>query len=756
MKIMMAKSAGFCHGVSRAVRLCETTVAERGNCVTLGEIIHNKSVVSVLRQKGVRVAESLADIKKGDTVLIRAHGASKSELDDLEALGVDVVNATCPDVSRIHQIAVEESGRGKLIIIIGERQHPEVRALEGWCGQSMVFETPEQLNDWLNRSHGNRELPISVVFQTTGTKFLFDSCFEIVKKQCTNYKIFDTICNVTFRRQQEAAELSKMADAMVVIGGRNSANSLRLAEICKNFCNRVFFIETSDELDMSEFNESDIVGITAGASTPEWLIKEVGQKMSDEIRIESNSEEQAETIVAPAETEVSEVVEDAVETEIPEDVEVSAEPEAPAAVEIPEEPEVPVAAEAAVESDIPVEAEVSAADEDAVEADVPETFEEMLERSIKTLHTGEKVKGIIAAITNTEISVDLGIKQSGYIPVSELTDDPDVKIEDLIKVGDEIETFVVRVNDVEGTVMLSKKRLDSIKSWEDIEAAKDNRTVVEGVVTEENKGGIVVSIKGVRVFVPASQTGLPRDAQMTELMKKKVKLRITEVNQSRRRVVGSIRSVQYEERKEKSDAVWNDIEVGKKYTGIVKSMTSYGVFVDIGGIDGMVHVSELSWKRISQPSDVMSVGDTVEVTVLSFDKEKKRISLGHRNKEDDPWAKFTAEYSVGMIVPVTIVKLMPFGAFAEILPGVDGLIHISQIAEHRIGHPAEILKEGQASEVKITEINMEKKKISLSIRAVNAPDSIPISDEDAENMAEEDTTPVIVYDTDSPPVFDEE
>ena len=396
MKIMVAKYSGFCHGVSRAVTLCETTVTERGDCVTLGEIIHNKSVVSALRQKGARIAESLSDIKKGDTVLIRAHGASKSELDALEKIGADVVNATCPDVSKIHRIASEESAQGRVIIIIGKLHHPEIRALEGWCGKSLVFETSEQLEDWLSESHTNKELPISVVFQTTGTKFLLNSCSEIVKKQCTNYKIFDTICNVTFRRQQEAEELSKIADVMVVIGGRNSANSLRLEEICKSSCNRVFFIETGDELDISQFEESDIVGITAGASTPEWLIKEVYRKMSDEIRVESNSEEQVETAAVAATAEI----------------------------------------ETTVAPDIPKEAEVSAADADNAARDTEETFEEMLERSIKTLHTGEKVKGIVAAITNTEISVDLGIKQSGYIPVSELTDDPDAKIEDLVKIGD--------------------------------------------------------------------------------------------------------------------------------------------------------------------------------------------------------------------------------------------------------------------------------------------------------------------------------
>lgn len=388
-----------------------------------------------------------------------------------------------------------------------------------------------------------------------------------------------------------------------------------------------------------------------------------------------------------------------------------------------------VAAAPAIEPDAPETPEASEVPEtveapEAPEAEIVESFEEMLEKSIKTLHTGEKVSGIVAAITPTEISVDLGTKQSGYIPIAELTDDPSVKIEDLIQVGDEIETFVMRVNDVEGTVMLSKKRLDAIKNWEDIETARENRTVLEGYVTEENKGGIVVSVRGVRVFVPASQSGLPKDTPMTELVKTKVRLIIKEVVQSRRRVVGSIKDVLADERREKAEKIWNEIEDGMEYTGIVKSLTSYGAFIDIGGIDGMVHVSELSWTRIKHPSDVVSVGEEVEVYVISFDREKQKISLGYKGKGENPWTKFTSEFNVGDVAAVKIVKLMPFGAFAEILPGVDGLIHISQITDHRIGVPSEVLSEGDEVNVKITDINYDKHKVSLSIRALMGSESM--------------------------------
>ena len=360
-----------------------------------------------------------------------------------------------------------------------------------------------------------------------------------------------------------------------------------------------------------------------------------------------------------------------------------------------------------------------------------ESFEEMLEKSFKTLNTGEKVTGIVTAIGPTEVQVDLGCKQAGYISVDELSADPNVKPEDVVKVGDEIETYIIRVNDVEGYAMLSKKRLDAVKVWEDIEKAREDKTTLEGKVTEENKGGIVVNVKGVRVFVPASQSGLPRGAELSTMIGQTVSLRITEVNRARRRVVGSIKSVLNEERQAAQAAIWEGIEVGKHYDGVVKSMTSYGVFVDIGGVDGMVHISELSWSRIKQPSDVLSVGDEVDVYVISFDAENHKISLGYKDPNDNPWIKFTSTFQVGDVAKVTIVKLMPFGAFAEVLPGVDGLIHISQIANRRIGKPDEVLTVGDIVDAKITAIDEEKHKISLSIRALTAPEPAPVRERPA-------------------------
>ena len=419
--------------------------------------------------------------------------------------------------------------------------------------------------------------------------------------------------------------------------------------VIQKHCRTVALVDHAGDLDLGLFSGAATIGITAGASTPSWIIKEVNNTMSEELKVETAQEE---------------------------------------------------------------------------------NFAELLEQSLKTLNNGDKVTGTVMAIGSTEIQVDLGTKHTAYIPVEDLTSDPSVKVEDIVHVGDEIEAIVVHVNDGEGVVRLSKKRLESGKAWEEIEAAVESKEVLEGVVTEENKGGLVVNVKGVRVFVPASQSGVPKGGDLGEMVKKPVQLRITEVNRARRRVVGSIRSVAAEQRKAAQEKIWSEIAVGNKYHGTVKSLTSYGAFVDIGGVDGMVHVSELSWNRIKNPSEVVKVGDEIDVYVIALDPEKKKISLGYKTDDTNPWTIFTREYHVGDVVDVKIVKLMTFGAFAEIIPGVDGLIHISQIADRRIGKPEDVLSEGQEVQAKIIDIDEEHKRISLSIRALLNADAD--EEEDAE------------------------
>ena len=637
MSVRVAKSAGFCFGVSRAVELVEKAAQEGRKVATLGPIIHNRHVVDKFEKMGVRVIDTPEEALPGETVIIRSHGISRAVYERLEAQKVEIIDATCPFVKRIHTIVSRASEEGRLPIIIGTPTHPEVEGIAGWCGDCRVFQDVSELENWVKSEKISRDLAICMVSQTTSTESLWKLCGEFAKKQFTNLKIFDTICRATEYRQSEAAELSGVCQAMVVVGDPQSSNTGRLAMICREHCDKVFLVDNAAELKAEDFSGVTDVGITAGASTPAWIIKEVNKTMSEITNAEAVQEE---------------------------------------------------------------------------------NFAELLEQSIKTLNTGDKVVGTVTGIGNTEVQVDLGTKHAGYIPYDEVSNDPSVKPEDILKVGDEIEVFVVRVNDQEGTVQLSKKKLDGLKVWDDMAAWVEDKTTVEGVITEENKGGLVANVKGIRVFIPASQSGIAKGGDMAGMVGKTVQMKITEVNRARRRVIGSIRAVSSEARKAAQEKIWSEIEVGKKYHGVVKSLTSYGAFVDIGGVDGMVHVSELSWNRIKTPADVVKVGDEIDVYVISFDPEKHKISLGYKTAEMNPWNQFMTNYAVGDVVDAKIVKLMTFGAFAEILPGVDGLIHISQIADRRIGKPEDVLSEGQDVKVKITDVDAENKRISLSIRAL--------------------------------------
>ena len=637
MSVTVAKNAGFCFGVNRAVEMVEQAASSGKQVATLGPIIHNRHVVDKFQKLGVQVIDSAEQAQPDMTVIIRSHGVTRAVVQALESRGVQILDATCPFVKRIHAIVEKAEQEERLPVIIGTPSHPEVEGIAGWCDRCEIFETPEELENWIKSGEISADLPICMVSQTTSTESLWKKCCEIAKKQFTNLKIFDTICRATESRQSEAAKLSSICQAMVVVGDVSSSNTGRLAMICREHCGKVLLVDNASELEPCLFRGVSDVGITAGASTPAWIIKEVNKTMSE---ILTN---------------------------------------------------------------------------DAV---MEESFAELLEQSIKTLNTGDKVIGTVTRIGNTEVQVDLGTKHAGYIPYDEVSTDPSVKPEDILKVGDEIEVFVVRVNDQEGTVQLSKKKLDGMKVWDDMATYVEEKTTVEGTVTEENKGGLVVNIKGIRVFIPASQSGVAKGGDMAGMVGKTVKLKVTEVNRARRRVIGSIRAVASEERKAAQEKIWNEIQEGAKYHGTVKSLTQYGAFVDIGGVDGMVHVSELSWNRIKNPAEVVKVGDEIDVYVISFDAEKHKISLGYKTAEMNPWNQFMTGYNVGDVVDAKIVKLMTFGAFAEILPGVDGLIHISQIADKRIGKPEDVLAEGQEVQVKITEVDAENKRISLSIRAL--------------------------------------
>lgn len=646
-EIKVAKSAGFCFGVDRAVKLVYGELEKDNKSVaTLGPIIHNADVVNDLTDKGVRIADSVDDLKEGEKAVIRSHGVGKKIYEGLDQKGNAYIDATCPFVARIHKIVREKTEEGYFILIAGDKDHPEVQGIVGHCDENYyVFKDEDQLKSFFSKNYKNLEKKLAIVAQTTYNILIWGECLKVIPKDDENILVFDTICNATSQRQSDAALLSKEVDVMIVVGGKNSSNTIKLYNVCSENCPS-YHIENADELYSLNLKNAEKIGITAGASTPAYIIKEVQNTMAE-----------------------------------------------------------------ILEDDI--------------------NFEEALEQSFKKVHTGERVKGYIAAVNNSEAIVDIGTKHTGYVPLSELTDDQTKKPSDIVSVGEEVDLIVTKINDQEGIVTLSKKKVDELVGFDNISKAKEEDAVLDGVVLNVVKGGILVSVDGVRVFVPASQTGLGRDKNLDELLKQKVQIKIIEVNESRRRAVGSIKAVAKAQREAAKAAFWETAEIGKVYKGEVKSLTNYGAFVDLGGIDGMVHISELSWGRIKHPSQVVKVGDILEVYIKELDKESGRISLGFKKAEDNPWVKFQNNYNVGDVVKATIVSITPFGAFAQIIEGVDGLIHISQIADKRVDNVNDVLSVGQEVDVKITEIDLDKKRISISIRAL-LDDAAAEETEDAE------------------------
>ncbi|MBS4784559.1 MAG: bifunctional 4-hydroxy-3-methylbut-2-enyl diphosphate reductase/30S ribosomal protein S1 [Clostridiales bacterium] len=634
MNIEVAKTAGFCFGVDRAVQMVYDLLEAGESICTLGPIIHNPQLVQELAGRGVEaIGEPREALSGRRKIVIRSHGVARSVYEEIMALGLEYVDATCPFVAKIHRIVAEDYGRDALVLIAGDAAHPEVQAIVGHCRSPFqVVGSAAELEKFVENAPNIAQKQLVLVAQTTLNVKEWSNIVKTLKKVCTKPKIFDTICSATMHRQQEAESLAARADRMIVVGGRHSSNTGKLYDICSRHCPTVW-VETAAELDSGDFAGVEFLGITAGASTPACIIKEVQKTMSDILTDDLS-------------------------------------------------------------------------------------FEEMLNLSFKSTYTGEKVTGVVTSIAPNEVAVDIGTKHAGYIPLSELSDDPAAKTEDLVKKGDELELIVLRVNDVEGTVMLSKKRLDAIAGFEKVVEACDNGEVLEGVVTEVVRGGVLVLTGGVKVFIPASQATRSRNDNLEDLLKQTVKFKILEYNRQRRRAVGSIRAVLKDERKALEAKFWEDVEVGKVYHGTVKSLTDYGAFIDLGGVDGMVHISELSWSKIKHPSQVVNVGDQVEVYVKDIDPEKKKISLGYKKSEDNPWEILKKNYQVDDAVEVKIVSLTQFGAFAQIIPGVDGLIHISQISNERINKPSDVLKVGDVVKVKITEIDYDKKRISLSIKAL--------------------------------------
>ncbi len=639
--IEVAKTAGFCFGVDRAVNTLYELVAENKKVCTLGPIIHNPSVISDLESRGVGIIEHPADTPPETTVVIRTHGVERFVIDELQKRSIDYIDLTCPFVMKIQKIVERHSSKDRLLLIAGDPNHPEVRGFRSrWEGESLVYKNEAELELLLESHPEIATGEVYVVAQTTFSVKEWKKTSKNLKKLCTNGYFFDTICSATNDRQQEAQALSSRCDAVVVVGGRASSNTAKLKAVCEKNC-PTFLVETARELYDLGLPRFRSLGVTAGASTPAGIIKEVLSTMSEILNEQTNSEEMS--------------------------------------------------------------------------------FEAALEENLKSMSSDQKVLGVVVGIAPNEIQVDIGRKYAGFVPIEEYSNDPTADPKAELKIGDEINLIIMKTNDSEGTMMLSKRRYDAIAAWDNILAAKENEEILEGVVAEAVKGGVLVYAQGVRVFIPGSLTGLSRDAELSELVKTKVRFRIIDVDKAKKRAVGSIRSVAREERKAATDAFWAQLEEGQEYNGTVKSLTSYGAFVDLGGVDGMVHISELSWKRIKHPSEIVKEGDVVNVFVKALDRENRKISLGYKRIEDNPWEILKRDYPVGSVVEATVVGLTTFGAFATVIDGVDGLIHISQIADRHIASPKEVLNIGDVVTVKITEIDFEKKRVSLSIRALLEP-----------------------------------
>ena len=641
MSIKKAESAGFCFGVNRAITIVGDFIRDGEKVCTLGPIIHNMEVVRELKEQGCRPVESIGEVQPDEILVIRSHGVPRSVIDEIEEKKLRYRDATCPFVKKIHRIVAEADPETELVLVAGNAQHPEVQGIIGNCkAECYTFNNEGELDNLLTNILKENNKLVKVVAQTTFDTKEWKKSVKKLKKLCTNSKIFDTICNATSVRQSEADCIAAQSDFMVVIGDRHSSNTAKLFDICKRRCENTVLIETAGELDLHQVRCAKRIGVTAGASTPAKIIKEVLDTMSEEIK--------------------------------------------------------------------------------SGETNFEESFEEMLEESLKNLNTNERVMGTVLSIAPNEVQVDVGRKQTGFIPVSELSNDPNAKPEDIVKVGDEIELLIMKTNDQEGTIMLSKRRVDAQKGWEELQEKVDSQEILTSKVTEAVKGGVIVIYNGVRVFIPASQATASRDEKLEDLVGQDVNFRLIEVSQRGRykRAIGSIRSVLKEQRAAQREEFWKNCEIGKRYTGVVKSLTSYGAFVDLGGVFGMIHISELSWTHIKHPSEVVNVGDTVEVYVKDINEETKKISLGFKNADDNPWAILKRDYPEGTVCKATIVGLTDFGAFANIIPGIDGLIHISQIANRRIDKPSDVLSVGETVDVKITLIDFDKKRVSLSMRAL--------------------------------------
>lgn len=770
MQIIVASTSGFCFGVDRAVKTADQLIEEKTDdsslLYMLGPVIHNMQVVHELEKKGMIMAESVADIPPGATVLIRAHGVTPQTLAELRAKNCRVVDRTCPYVGKIHNIVRQAAAKGKQVIIAGAANHPEVIGISGECGSDcLVVETVEQAKS----THFSDENHVFVA-QTTFSVDEYRKIRNVLQKKIAKLEIFDTICITTVSRQQEAYTIAGEVDMMFVLGSTSSSNTRKLLEICHSRCGQTHLIEHPDQvrpiMDM-HFTDGMTIGVTAGASTPERIIREVIHAMTENEQLQNQQEDlqkkqenlqneletqqeksenqpeepQVETENQPeteqaVETKASETAAEAqpqvVETEQPQQ---AAEPETEAEPAADEQPEIAVEAEKEAEAEVTkeTEAEVEKDTEAEVEKEAESSEQEEKHESadvsfsdfidnIPQLKRGATVKGVIVRYDSENVYVDVRDKSEGRIPRHEFDNDPDFDLDKAIAEHTEIDVYVrnIRNSDLGKEIVLSKARVDFGKYKALIEEAYNDKTPISVKIVNVVKDGVIASYGGVDIYVHRTQLemGIVEDLEPYRGQTLDILVTQYDPDKKRLRVSGSRRALLANERRKKAEQLWETIEVGDKYKGIVRSLTDFGAFVDIGGVDGLVHVSELSWQRIRHPSEIVNVGDEVEVHVKDFDKERKRISLGYKKAEDDPYHDIESRFPVGSIVRGIVVRMFPFGAFVEIAPGVDALCHISQIANVRLSKPNDVLSEGMEIDARVLEVSNEARRISISIKEV--------------------------------------
>ncbi len=710
MRVLVARHSGFCFGVRRAVETAERLAAAGGRVFTCGNIIHNDSVVRDLADKGVVPIDDLSALRPGDTLIIRAHGAPPAVYADAQSRGAAVVDATCPFVAHIHRLVERAARDGVPVFIAGEEQHPEVIGIQSRAPGARVLASAE---DALHAPCTPRGL---LVAQTTQEQAQVDAIAAALATRVAALTVEQTVCDTTRLRQDEAARIASRADRTYVLGSSSSANTRRLLQICNKNGQNAKMIDSIEKISLEIFTSDDIIGIVAGASTPDAMIREVIQGMSEqenptietieaaapaEVVVEPTVAEEpaAQEAAAPAvaeETAVEEIVEPVVDA-APAVEDVAAPDAAPAVAE-----ETPVAEEPAA---------VAAEPEEPIN---PDDFEQAFEQTVKRIRSGQIITGTVLQIVDGEVFVNVGYKADGVIPKGEFSSDPEVKPEDTVKEGDSIDVEVVKVNDGEGNVLLSHKSIEGKKFWDELFSEDVEGKTFDAVVKEVVKAGLIAEIGGVRAFIPASHVSTRYVENLGEYIGKEIKVKVLEVDQKRKRIVASIKQVLLEEAASAKKEKWGKLVVGERVPGVVRRITDFGAFVDIGGLDGLVHVTDAAWGRVKHPSDVFSINQEIEVLILNVDAEKERISLGYKQLQPKPWTMAGEKYPVGSIVEGKVVRIVPFGAFVALEPTIDGLIHISQVALRRIEKVEDELKVGDSVRCKVLEVNPEAKRISLS------------------------------------------